>query len=104
VVRATVLLAGGFLAALTVVAAGGCAVAVSGSPASPRSSGASAAGCTADAISAIRARRHLTGVPAACQGLSPSQRNAAVGLAIRLVSASASKSVTRRRAGWPRRT
>ena len=59
----------------------------------------SAVGCTAYAYRAIRAHERLTRVPAICQALTPSQRNGAVGLAIRMASGTGSKSVWRRQAG-----
>ena len=106
--RARALVAVGFLAALTAVAVTGCAVGTGGSgapapigvatgPAANRPA-ASAAGCTADAYRAIRARRRLTSVPAECQALTPSQRNVAVGLAIRMASGTGGKSARRRQA------
>ena len=107
--RARALVAVGFLAALTAIAVTGCAVGAGGSgapapiavatgPAANRPA-ASAAGCTTDAYRAIRARRRLTSVPAACQALTPSQRNGAVGLAIRMASGTGCKSAWRRQAG-----
>ena len=58
----------------------------------------SAAGCTAVAYRAIRAHERLTSAPAQCQALTPSQRNAAVGLAIRMASGTGGKSARRRQA------
>ncbi len=56
-------------------------------------------GCTAYAYRAIRAHERLTRVPAICQALTPSQRNGAVALAIRMASGTGSKSAWRRQAG-----
>ena len=58
-----------------------------------------ATGCTTIAYRAIRAHERLTTVPGPCRALTPSQRNEAVGLAIRMASGTGSKSVRRRRAG-----
>jgi hypothetical protein len=108
-VRARALVAVGFLAALTAVAVTGCAVGTGGSGASAPigvATGPAAnrpavrsAGCTADAYRAVRARRRLTSVPAECRALTPSQRNGAVGLAIRMASGTGGKSAWRRQAG-----
>ena len=112
--RARALVAIGFLAALTAIAVTGCAAGADGSgapapigvatgPAANRPAAnrpaASAAGCAADAYRAIRAGRRLTSVPAACQALTPGERNLAVGLAIRMASGTGSKSARRRQAG-----
>jgi hypothetical protein len=107
-VRATALVAVGFLAALTAAAVTGCAVGAGGSggaapvsvaigPAASRPAG-SAAGCATVAYRAIRAHERLTSAPAECQALTPSQRNVAVGLAIRMASATGDKSARRRQA------
>jgi manganese efflux pump family protein len=107
-VRARALVAVGFLAALTAVAVTGCAIGTGGSGAAPigvaagpaaSRPAASAAGCATDAYRAIRARRRLTSAPAECRALTPSQRNVAVGLAIRMASATGGKSAWRRQAG-----
>ncbi len=107
--RARALIAVGFLAALTAVAVTACAagagrsgapapIGVATGPAANRPA-ASAAACAADAYRAIRARRRLTSVPAACQALTPGERNLAVGLAIRMASGTGGKSAWRRQAG-----
>jgi len=107
-VRARALVAVGFLAVLTAIAVTGCAAGADGSgapapigvatgPAANRPA-ASAAACAADAYRAIRARRRLTSVPAACQALTPGERNLAVGLAIRMASGTGGKSAWRRQA------
>jgi hypothetical protein len=49
--------------------------------------GGSVAACTEYAYQAIRARVRITGIPAACQGLSPSQVTFAASTAIRMASA-----------------
>ena len=100
--RARALVASGFLVALTAVAVSGCAIGGGGSAsalAANRPPADSAAGCTADAYRAIRAHERLTRVPASCQALTPSQRNGAVALAIRMASGTGSKSAWRRQAG-----
>jgi hypothetical protein len=103
-VRAKALIAGGLLAALTAIVVSGCA-AGTGDPASApaaksaaSSPAGSTAGCTTDAYRSIRARQRLASVPAACRALTPSQRNEAVGLAIRMASGTGSKSEWRRQA------
>jgi hypothetical protein len=104
-VRARALIAGGLLAALTAIAVGGCAVDTGGSASALATKSASnspadsAAGCTTYAYRSIRAHERLASVPAACQALTPGQRNVAVGLAIRMASGTGSKSVWRRQAG-----
>jgi hypothetical protein len=101
-VRARALVAVGFLAALTAVAVTGCAR--SGAPVSPATGAdanapaGGAAGCATVAYRAIRAHERLTSAPAECQALTPSQRNVAVGLAIRMASATGDKSTRRRQA------
>ena len=107
--RARALVAVGFLAALTACAVTGCAAGAgrAGGPATISSAteppahrpAISAAGCTAAAYRAIRAHQRLTSAPAQCQALTPSQRNDAVGLAIRLASGTGAKSAWRRQAG-----
>jgi hypothetical protein len=99
--RARVLVAGGFLAGLTAIAASGCAVGGGGLASAPTASGpaASTAGCATSAYRAIRAHERLTRVPTACQALTPSQRNVAAGLAIRMASGTGSKSRWRSQAG-----
>ena len=109
--RARALVAIGFLAALAACAVTGCAAGPgpggAGGPA-PISAAAepaahgpalSAAGCAAVAYRAIRAHQRLTSPPAQCQALTPSQRNEAVGLAIRMASGTGPKSAWRRQAG-----
>lgn len=106
--RARALVAVGFLAALAACAVTGCAAGPgrAGGPA-PISSATgpaahrpaiSAAGCTAVAYRAIRAHQRLTSPPAQCQALTPTQRNAAVGLAIRMASGPGGKLARRRQA------
>jgi hypothetical protein len=97
-VRAKALVAGGFLVALAAIAVSGCAIGTGGSASALAANGSAhgAAGCSADAYRAIRAHERLTSVPAACQALTPGQRNVAVGLAIRMASGTGSKSVWRR--------
>ncbi|HEX4287784.1 MAG TPA: hypothetical protein VH021_02645, partial [Trebonia sp.] len=102
--RAKALIAGGLLAALTAIVVSGCA-AGTGDPASASaaksaasSPAGSTAGCTIDAYRSIRAHQRLASVPAACRALTPSQRNEAVGLAIRMASGTGSKSEWRRQA------
>jgi manganese efflux pump family protein len=97
-VRAKALVAGGFLVALAAIAVSGCAIGTGGSASAVAGNGPThgAAGCAADAYRAIRAHERLTSVPAACQALTPGQRNVAVGLAIRMASGTGSKSVWRR--------
>ncbi len=99
--RAKALVACGFLAALAAIAVSGCAFGAGGSASGPATNrpADSAAGCTTDAYRAIRAHERLTRVPAPCQALALSQRDEAVGLAIRMASGTGSKSVRRRRAG-----
>jgi len=106
--RARALVAGGFLAGVIAVAVSGCAAgavgaagaaAVPGRPAASAPSAVGPAGCTAAADDAIRARQRLTEVPAACRPLTPAERNAAVGLAIRMAAGTGSKSQWRRQAG-----
>jgi hypothetical protein len=100
-VRARALVAGGFLVALTAIAVSGCAIGTGGSASAPAATrpAHSTAGCAAFAYHAIRAHERLTRVPAACQALTPGQRNVAVGLAIRMASGTGSKSVWRGQAG-----
>jgi len=97
-VRAKALVAGGFLAALAAIAVSGCATGAGGSASALAASrpAPGAAGCAADAYRAIRAHERLTGVPAACQALTPGQRNVAAGLAIRVAAGTGSKSIWRR--------
>ena len=99
--RARALVASGFLVALTAIAASGCAIGGGGSASALATNrpADSAAGCTPYAYRAIRAHERLTTVPASCQALSPSQRNGAVALAIRMASGTGSKSAWRRQAG-----
>jgi hypothetical protein len=99
--RARVLVAGGFLAGLAAIAASGCAVGAGGLASAPTASGpaASTAGCATSAYRAIRAHERLTRVPTACRALTPSQRNVAAGLAIRMASGTGSKSLWRSQAG-----
>ena len=96
--RAKALGAGGFLVVLAAIAVSGCAIGTVASASAPAANGQAhgAAGCAADAYRAIRAHQRLTSVPAACQPLTPGQRNVAVGLAIRMASGTGSKSVRRR--------
>jgi hypothetical protein len=104
-VRATALIAGGLLAALAAIAVSGCAAGTGGSASAPATKPAasspadSEAGCATYAYRSIRAHQRLASVPAACQALTPSQRNVAVGLAIRMASGTGSKSEWRRQAG-----
>jgi hypothetical protein len=97
-VRAKALVAGGFLVALVGIAVSGCALGAGGSASALAANRPAhgAAGCAADAYRAIRAHERLTSVPAACQALTPGQRNVAVGLAIRMASGTGPKSVWRR--------
>jgi hypothetical protein len=99
-VRAKALIAGGLLAALTAIVVSGCAAGTGRSASAPaaKSAAGSAAGCTTDAYRSIRAHQRLASVPAACRALTPSQRNEAVGLAIRMASGTGSKSEWRRQA------
>jgi hypothetical protein len=111
--RALTLLAGGILAALAVVSAGGFAAAGAASAsetaaarpggavakATATDAGGSIAACTTYAYQAIRARVRVTGVPAACRGLSPGQVSFAASTAIRMASGTGAKSAVRRRAG-----
>ena len=85
---------------LTATAASGCATGGGGSASALATNrpADSAAGCTAYAYRAIRAHDRLTTVPATCQALTPSQRNGAVALAIRMASGTGSKSAWRRQA------
>jgi hypothetical protein len=86
--------------ALTAIAASGCASGGgSASAVATNRPADSAAGCTTYAYRAIRAHERLTRVPASCQALTPSQRNGAVALAIRMASGTGSKSASRRQAG-----
>ena len=87
--------------ALTAIAASGCAIGGGGSASALATNrpADSAAGCTTYAYRAIRAHERLTRVPASCQALTPSQRNGAVALAIRMASGTGSKSAWRRQAG-----
>ena len=93
--RVRALVAGGFLVALTAIAVSGCAVGSGGSASALATNrpADTATGCTTYAYRAIRAHERLTTVPAACRALTPSQRNEAVGLAIRMASGTGSKSV-----------
>jgi len=63
------------------------------------SGGGSVAACTAYAYQAIRARVRVSGVPAACRGLSPSQVSFAASTAIREASGGGPKSAWRKAAG-----
>ena len=99
--QAKALIAGGLLAALAAIVVTGCAASTGGSasaPAAKSAASSSAAACTTDAYRSIRAHQRLATVPAACRALTPSQRNEAVGLAIRMASGTGSKSVWRRQA------
>jgi hypothetical protein len=100
-VRARALIAGGLLAALAAIAVSGCAAGTGDSARGPAASSpaASEAGCATYAYRSIRAHERLATVPAACQALTPSQRNVAVGLAIRMAAGTGSKSEWRRQAG-----
>jgi hypothetical protein len=108
--RAMTLFAGGILAALALVFAGGFAAgdaASAGQLAAGRadaagattvagSGGGSVAACTDYAYQAIRARVRVTGIPAACRGLSPSQVTFAASTAIRMASGGGPKSAWRK--------
>jgi len=61
--------------------------------------GGSVAACTEYAYQAIRARMRVTGIPVACQGLSPGEVSFAASTAIRMAAGSGTKSAVRRRAG-----
>lgn len=61
--------------------------------------GGNAAACTAYAYQAIRAHVRITGIPAACRGLSPGQVSLAASTAIRMAAGTGTKSAVRRRAG-----
>lgn len=61
--------------------------------------GGNAAACTAYALQAIRAHVRITGIPAACRGLSPGQVSLAASKAIRMAAGTGTKSAVRRRAG-----
>jgi hypothetical protein len=100
-VRVRALVVGGFLMGLTAIAVSGCAVGAGGSARAPTTSrpASTAAGCTTYAYRAIRAHERITTVPAPCRALTPSQRNEAVALAIRMASGTGPKSVWRRQAG-----
>ena len=69
-----------------------------GTPA-PGAAAGSVAACTAYAYHAIRARARVTGMPAACRGLSPSQVTFAASRAIRIASGDGPKSAWRKQAG-----
>ena len=86
---------------LTAIAVSGCAVGAGRSARAPTASrsASTAAGCTTYAYRAIRAHERITTVPAPCRALTPSQRNEAVALAIRMASGTGPKSVWRRQAG-----
>jgi hypothetical protein len=56
-------------------------------------------GCTAYAYAAIKRRTVITATPAACEGLTPSQVNQAVGTAIRMTLGNGTKSARRKQAG-----
>jgi hypothetical protein len=111
--RAITLFAGWILGALAVVSVGGL---VAGGTASASttavvraagpeaaalgdSGGGSVAACTAYAYQAIRAHIRITGVPAACRGLSPGEVSFAATTAIRMASGTGTKSAVRKRAG-----
>jgi len=103
--RAKALVAGGFLVALAAFSASGCATGVGGS-AGAQSAGSAAgrpassvASCTAYAYRAIRSRERVSGMPAACRGLSKYQVNISASTAIRLASGDGLKSASRKRAG-----
>jgi hypothetical protein len=83
------LVVGGLLAA----AVAGCAVQGGAAP------HGTAAGCEAYAYRAIERHVRVTGVPAACQGLSRAQVNNAASTAIRQASGNGPKSAWRRQAG-----
>jgi hypothetical protein len=112
--RALTLFAGWILAALAVIyvaglATGGAAsasetavVRAGGTAATATvtaAPGGSVAACTDYAYQAIRARVRVTGIPAACRGLSPGQVSFAASTAIRIASGSGTKSAVRKRAG-----
>ena len=61
--------------------------------------GGSVAACTAYADQAIRSRVRVTGIPAACRGLSPGEISFAASTAIRIASGTGTKSAVRKRAG-----
>jgi hypothetical protein len=88
--RRTSLLAAALLGAILLA---GCAA---HSASGPRGS---TQGCAAYAYQAIERHVRVTGVPAACQGLSRAQVNEAASTSIRRASGGGPKSVWRRRAG-----